>query len=93
MPLDCGPGREAPWAADTGTNKILKYDLDGHFLYSWGCWGDLPGGFWGVHGMNIDQEGNPHISEVNSGGFQKYRPREGANPDYLIGRSIRSAWE
>jgi DNA-binding beta-propeller fold protein YncE len=80
------------WAADTGTNKILKYDLDGNFLYSWGCWGDFPGGFWGVHGINVDQEGNLYVSEVNSGGFQKFRPRKGANPDYLIGQPIRAAW-
>jgi 6-phosphogluconolactonase (cycloisomerase 2 family) len=24
------------WAADRGTNKMLKYDLNGHFMYSWG---------------------------------------------------------
>ena len=39
------------WAADRGTSKMLKYDLNGNFLYSWGTWGDFPGGFWGVHGL------------------------------------------
>src|SRR6185503_15732948 len=39
------------WVADNNTSKILKYDLDGHFLYSWGWGGDAPGGLWNVHGM------------------------------------------
>ena len=46
---------------------MLKYDLEGHFLYSWGVWGDFPGGFWGVHGFSVDQEGNFYVAEVDSG--------------------------
>ena len=81
------------WAADRGTSKILKYDLDGNFLYSWGTWGDFPGGMWGVHGMSVDQEGNFYIAEVDSGGAQKFRPLPNANPDYLVGRPVYSAWD
>ena len=80
------------WAADRGTNKIIKYTLDGEFLYSWGTWGDFPGGMWGVHGMSVDQDGNFYIAEVDNGGVQKYTPREGANPDYLVGQPVRAAW-
>ena len=80
------------WAADRGTNKILKYDLDGNFLYSWGTWGDFPGGMWGVHGMSVDQEGNFYVAEVDNGGGQKYRPRPGANPAFLIGKAVRPGW-
>ena len=54
------------WAADRGTSKMLKYDLNGNFLYSWGTWGDFPGGFWGVHGLSVDQEGNFYVAEVDS---------------------------
>lgn len=43
------------WAADQGTHKILSYDLAGHFLYSWGSWGECPGGMWGVHGIASDR--------------------------------------
>jgi peptidylamidoglycolate lyase len=80
------------WAADRGTNKILKYDLDGNFQYSWGTWGDFPGGMWGVHGMSVDEEGNFYVAEVDNGGAQKYIPRPGANPAFLIGKPVRSAW-
>jgi NHL repeat-containing protein len=81
------------WAADRGTNKMLKYDLDGHFLYSWGIWGDFPGGFWGVHDFSTDMDGNFYISEVDKGGIQKFKPRAGANPAYLVGKPLRVAWK
>ena len=80
------------WAADRGTNRILKYDLAGNFMYSWGTWGDFPGGMWGVHGFSVDEEGNFYVAEVDNGGAQKYRPRPGANPAFLVGKPIRSAW-
>jgi hypothetical protein len=80
------------WAADRGTSKMLKYDLEGRFLYSWGTWGDFPGAFWGVHGLSVDQEGNFYSSAVDSGGAQKFRPRKGANPAFLIGKPVYAAW-
>jgi peptidylamidoglycolate lyase len=80
------------WAADRGTSKILKYDLDGNFQYSWGTWGDFPGAFWGVHGMSMDQEGNFYTAAVDSGGAQKFRPRKGANPAFLLGKQVNPAW-
>jgi len=81
------------WAADRGTNRILKYDLDGNFMYSWGTWGPHPGGMWGVHGMSVDTDGNFYVAEVDNGGVQKYRPRPGANPAFLVGKPVRSAWK
>jgi 6-bladed beta-propeller len=80
------------WAADQGTHKILGYDLDGHFVYSWGSWGEYPGGMWGVHGMSTDQEGNLYVAEVNNGRIQKYRPRQGANPAFLVGKPWKGVW-
>jgi peptidylamidoglycolate lyase len=74
------------WAADRGTSKILKYDLDGNFLYAFGTWGVFPGGFWGVHGMSVDQDGNFYVAEVDRGGAQKFRPRSGANPAFLLAK-------
>jgi DNA-binding beta-propeller fold protein YncE len=76
------------WAADRGTSKMLKYDLDGNFLYSWGTWGDFPGGMWGVHGLSVDPDGNFYVAEVDSGRAQKYRPRAGANPAFLLGKPV-----
>ena len=81
------------WAADRGTNRILKYDLDGKFMYSWGTWGDFPGGQWGVHGFAVDPDGNFYVAEVDNGGVQKYRPRQGANPQMMVGKPVRVAWK
>jgi DNA-binding beta-propeller fold protein YncE len=83
----------ALWAFDRGTSKMLKYDLDGHLLYAWGTVADFPGTLWGVHGMSTDQEGNFYVAEVDAGRFQKFRPRPGANPAYLIGKPVYSAWK
>jgi NHL repeat-containing protein len=78
---------------DRNTHKMLKYDLDGHLLYGWGTVADFPGTLWGVHGMSTDQEGNLYVAEVDAGRFQKFRPRAGANPAYLIGKPVYSAWK
>jgi peptidylamidoglycolate lyase len=80
------------WAADQGTHKILGYDLNGNFLYSWGSFGEFPGGMWGVHGMSTDQEGNFYVAEVNNGRIQKYRPRQGANPAFVVGKAWKGVW-
>ena len=81
------------WAADRGTSKLVKYDLEGHFQYSWGTWGDFPGGMWGVHGLHVDQEGNLYVAEVDSGRAQKFVPRKGANPAFLVGSPVRPVWK
>ena len=74
------------WAVDRSTSKIMKYSLDGHLLYSWGAWGEFPGGMWGVHGLDVDQEGNLYAGEVDGARVQKFTPRPGANPEFLIQR-------
>jgi hypothetical protein len=81
------------WAFDRGTSKMLKYDLDGHYLYSWGVGGDFAGGFWGVHGFSVDQEGNFYVAEVDSGRVQKFKPRAGVNAAFLVGKPVYSAWK
>jgi 6-phosphogluconolactonase (cycloisomerase 2 family) len=81
------------WAFDRGTSKMLKYDLEGHFLYSFGTWGDFPGGFWGVHGFSVDQEGNFYVAEVDSGRVQKFVPRQAVNSAFLVSKPVYSAWK
>ena len=90
---------------DTATNKVVgeillpgvvheaTLTLDGKFLYSWGIWGEFQGGFWGVHGMSVDQEGNVYTAAVDSGGAQKFTPRKGANPAFLLGKQVNPGWK
>ena len=80
------------WAADAATSKILEYDLNGHFLYSWGTLGDWPGSLWGVHQISVDSDGNLYVSEVEAGRAQKFAPRKGANPELLVGKPPKGAW-
>ena len=79
------------WVADRGTSKILKYSLDGTLLYSWGTWGTFPGGFWGVHGMSVDTEGNFYVAEVDTGRVQKFKPLPDTEPRYLVAPSTLPA--
>ena len=80
------------WALDSGTWKVIKYDLEGHFLYSWGSMGDWPGGLWGAHQLSVDQEGNFYIAEVSNGRAQKFRPKKNADPAKLIAKPVHPAW-
>ena len=79
------------WTADNVTSKIVKFDLEGHYQYSWGSLGQWPGAFWNIHGMSVDPDGNLYVAEVNSGRFEKFRPRQGANPALLVGQPVKSA--
>jgi NHL repeat-containing protein len=72
------------WAFDRASSKMIKYDLNGNFMYSFGTWGNFPGGFWGVHGIHVDSEGNLYVAEVDNSGGQKFKPRAGANPAFLM---------
>ena len=81
------------WTFDRNTHKMLKYDLEGHLQYAFGAVGAFPGITWGVHGMSVDQEGNLYTASVDSGLFQKFTPRAGANPAYLMSQGVHSAWE
>lgn len=77
------------WVGDGGTNRILKYDLDGHFLYGWGGRGGQPGQFNGPHQISTDQDGNLYVAEVFNGRVVKFRPKAGADPAKLVGQEHR----
>jgi DNA-binding beta-propeller fold protein YncE len=80
------------WSFDRTTNKMLEWDLQGHLLYDWGTMGMFPGGLWGVHGISVDQDGNLYTAEVDNGRVQKFSPKPGANPAFLVAKPIYSAW-
>jgi DNA-binding beta-propeller fold protein YncE len=74
------------WAADQTTHKMLGYDTAGNFIYSWGTFGTCEGCLWGVHGFMADVNGNVWTSSVRDGRAQKFTPRPGANPAFLMAR-------
>ena len=80
------------WIVDNDTSKVVKYDMDGRYQYSWGSRGEWPGSLWNVHGISVDQEGNLYLAEVNNGRAQKFRPKRDANPAQVVGKPVRAAW-
>ena len=81
------------WAFDDTTAKIVRYDFEGYPLYAWGTLRDWPGGLFNIHGASVDQEGNLNVAEVVNGRAQKFRPRTGANPEFVLGKPVCSAWK
>ncbi len=77
------------WVSDDGTNRIVKYDLDGYYKYSWGGPGKYPGQFGGPHALTVDQDGNLYVAEGFNGRVQKFRPRWGADPSKVVGQEVR----
>jgi hypothetical protein len=73
--------------------KLARFSPDGRLIYAWGSLGAHPGALWGVHGMSVDQEQNLYLAAVGRGGVQKFTPRQGANPEYLVGKHVYSAWK
>ena len=81
------------WVFDNVSQKLAQYDLEGRLIYAWGSLGSFPGALWGVHGISVDQEQNLYLAAVGRGGVQKFRPRAQANPAYLVGKHVYSAWK
>lgn len=80
-------GDEHLWVGDGHTQKILKYDLAGRLLFSWGTFGNMPGGIWGPHQFSVDSEDNFYVADVHVGRVQKFRPKPGVNPALLVGQA------
>jgi hypothetical protein len=85
--------RSGVWGFADRVSKVVKYDFEGHLLYSWGILGDTPGYFLNMHSASTDQEGNLYIAEVGNGRAQKFKPRAGANPAFLVGPPVYAAWK
>ena len=76
------------WISDGDHSKIMKFDLDGKLLFSWGTFGTYPGAMWGPHQFSVDSEDNLYISDVHVGRVQKFTPKPGVNPSLLVGQEI-----
>ena len=76
------------WVADTTTQRLVKYDLDGHYLYDIGSPGPLPGQFDGVHAISVDSDRNLYVSEVWNGRVQKFRPKANADANKIVGPPV-----
>jgi peptidylamidoglycolate lyase len=81
------------WVFDQVSQQLAQLDREGRLINAWGGLGAWPGALFGVHGISVDQEQNLYLAAVGRGGVQKFRPRQGANPAYLVGKHVYSAWK
>jgi hypothetical protein len=80
------------WAGDGVTTRMLKFDLDGNFLYSWGAPGAPAGRLGCSHGITTDQLGNLYLADCFAGRVQKFEPIPGADPEKIAGQILRT-WD
>ncbi len=81
----------AVWVCGRTTNRMLKYDTEGHLLYHWGTFGGNAGGFDGglggfarVHGVSVDREGNFYVANFDGAVTGKFSPKPGADRSRLV---------
>jgi sugar lactone lactonase YvrE len=80
------------WVGDAPTSRIMKFDLNGNFLYGWGAPGGQPGRLNCSHGMTTDQLGNLYVADCFAGRVQKFEPVPGADPTKIAGQILRT-WD
>jgi len=77
------------WVGDAPTNRIIKFDQNGNYLYSWGAPGTQAGRLACSHGMTTDQERNLYVADCFAGRVQKFEPIPGADPSKIAGQILR----
>ena len=63
----------AVWVMTLGTRRMLKFDLNGKLLTSWGVDNAPAGNFAGGHQFSIDPAGNLYISNYRQGWLESCR--------------------
>jgi DNA-binding beta-propeller fold protein YncE len=80
------------WVGDAPTARMLKFDLNGNHLYSWGAPGGQAGRLGCSHGITTDQLGNLYLADCFMGRVQKFEPIPGAPEEKLVGQ-IQRTWD
>ncbi len=76
------------WVFDRGTSKMLKFDLEGHFLYSFGTCGRFSrGGFWAFTDLAWTRKATFTSPKLTTDGCRKFQPRRAVNSAFLGGEA------
>jgi DNA-binding beta-propeller fold protein YncE len=60
------------WVADQSNSRIMKFDANGNFLFSFGAPGSGDGQFSSPHGIAIDRLGNVWVADTFNNRVQKF---------------------
>jgi DNA-binding beta-propeller fold protein YncE len=84
LPLDIIVNDDALWITDLNPLRFVKYDFQGHQLYSWLVPRDLPDGYLEVHTFTVDSDLNLYGGDNQYGRTQKFVPKPDADPALII---------
>jgi hypothetical protein len=60
------------YVADSGNERIQKFDADGRFLTAWGSPGNSIGEFTQPFGVAVDSSGNVYVADYGNSRIQKF---------------------
>ena len=60
------------YVADSGNNRIQKFDSIGKFIATWGSSGSGNGQFSGIGGVALDSAGNVYVADQGNNRIQKF---------------------
>lgn len=60
------------YVADTGNNRIQKFDASGAFVTNWGTYGTANGQFISPSAITLDPTGNVYVADTDNNRIQKF---------------------
>lgn len=84
-PLDIITSGYETWVVANDPVRIIKFDLNGNFLYSWNMDGDGPDQFGELHMMSVDADGNLYVVDSSKGRTMKFARRADAESGLAVG--------
>jgi tripartite motif-containing protein 71 len=60
------------YVADTGNNRIQKFDSNGVFILKWGSKGSGDGQFIGPSGITVDSSANVYVADSGNNRIEKF---------------------
>jgi hypothetical protein len=85
LTLDVIVNEDALWITTLGPLRFVKLDFDGNRLYTWQVPRALPNGYLEVHTFTVDSDRNLYGGDNQYGRTQKFVPKQGVDPDLIIG--------